>query len=543
MRSLGSVRWALVSIAILTCALMALPVGAAANDRGAASAQSLTLDWQACGDAGAECAKLEVPRNYRRPSGETLDVAVARIEATDPQRRIGSLFFNFGGPGAPAAIYVEAFGPDLFPTLSDRFDIIGVDPRGTGETEGAIDCAVEQESQGVYSQPFTTPLNLNVGDLIATDRRYISRCLRRNPEILPYVSTANTARDIDAVRAALGERRLSYLGFSYGTFLGATYASLFPNRYRALVLDGALDADRYINEPLLSLREQTAGFERAIGRFLAACEGDQTACSGFGGDDPWTAFDELIERADRQPLPAAQGRPVDGDDIRAAAAQVTYAKQFWGDLGLALAQGEAGDGTLLREWTDVFYGRLDDGSHDPFVDRYFTIGAVEQRYTRRVETYLDAGDHSWGLFDHFWFNHGYTELAWGLYPVDPRGVFRGPFKASGGGPTLLVVGTTYDPATPYRGSVRLAREIGNARLLTMRGDGHTAYGGNSACIDEAVDAYLEERVLPAEGTICRQEVEFSAPTLAQAQPETGMLAPRRPALPQVRPHLKPLIAR
>ena len=316
MSSSGRALRSLASVAILACALMALPVAATANDGRAAKAQPPTLDWQAFGDAGAECAKLEVPRDYRRPNGETLDVAVARVKAANPQRRIGSLFFNFGGPGAPAAIFVEAFGTDLFPTLSDRFDIVGMDPRGTGETEGAIDCAVDQEAEGVYSQPFTTPLNLNVGELIATDQRYIRRCLRRNPEILPYVSTANTARDMDEVRDALGERRLSYLGFSYGTFLGANYASLFPNNYRALVLDGALDADRYINEPLLSLREQTAGFERAIGRFLAACEGDQIACSGFGGDDPWTAFDELIERADRQPLPAAQGRPVECDDIR-----------------------------------------------------------------------------------------------------------------------------------------------------------------------------------------------------------------------------------
>ncbi|MGH2762138.1 MAG: alpha/beta hydrolase [Thermoleophilaceae bacterium] len=530
-------------VAVLACGLIAAPGAEAARADHGERAQEPALVWRACGDAGAECATLAVPRDYRRPHGEMLDVAVARARATDPERRIGTLFFNFGGPGAPAAAYVEAFGADLFPTLGDRFDVVGVDPRGTGRSEGAIDCAVDQERRGVYSQPFTTPLNLNVGRLIQTDQRYIGRCLQRNPEILPYVSTSNTARDMDRVRRALGERRLSYLGFSYGTFLGVTYASLFPNSYRALVLDGALDADRYINEPLLSLREQTAGFERAIGRFLAACEGDQAACSGFGGDEPWTAFDELIERADRQPLPAEQGRPVEGDDIRAASAQLVYAKQLWGDLGLALAQGEAGDGTLLRAWTDVFYGRRADGGYDPLLDRYFTIGALEQRYPRRVKTYLRAGDHSWGLFDHAYWNHGYTELAWGLYPVRPRGVFRGPFRASRRGPTVLVVGTTYDPATPYRGSARLARELGNARLLTMRGDGHTAYGGNSACIDEAVDAYLERKVVPAEGTTCRQEVPFTAPQPERARPEARTLAPRRPTLPQVRPHVRPLIRR
>lgn len=268
--------------------------------------------------------------------------------------------------------------------------------------------------------------------------------------LLPHFTTADTARDFDFVRRALGERKLSYLGFSYGTFLGATYASLFPDRYRALVLDGALDADRYINRPLLSLREQTAGFERAAGRFLQACAGNQAACGGFGGEDPWMALDELIERAEASPLPAAQGRPVDGDDIRAGVAVAIYNKGNWSFLGAALADGEAGDGTPLRVLADAFYGRNDDGTFDPLTDRCFNLGALEQRYPRDVGTYLDAGDHSWGLFDHFWWNHGYTELAWGLYPIDPQDAYYGPFKASRGGATVLVVGTTYDPATPYR---------------------------------------------------------------------------------------------
>jgi pimeloyl-ACP methyl ester carboxylesterase len=498
----------------------------------AASAHDPKLRWSPCGDAGAECATARVPLDYDKTHGRTLDVAVARVKATNPQRRIGSLFFNFGGPGAPAADAVEAAGADLFPTLSDRFDIVGVDPRGTGQNEGAIDCQVDQETQGVYSQPFTTPLNLDVGDLIRTDRRYIERCLRMSDtSLLPHFTTADTARDFDFVRRALGERKLSYLGFSYGTFLGATYASLFPDRYRALVLDGALDADRYINRPLLSLREQTAGFERAAGRFLQACAANQAACSGFGGEDPWMAFDELIERAEAAPLPSAQGRPVDGDDIRAGAAVALYNKGNWSFLGQALATGDAGNGTLLRVLTDAFYGRNPDGTFDPLSDRYFNLGALEQNYPRDIGTYLDAGDHSWGLFDHFYWNHGYTELAWGLYPVDPQDEYDGPFRASRSGPTVLVVGTTYDPATPYRGSVRLVRDLGNARLLTMRGDGHTAYGGNSACIDEAVDAYLEDGAVPASGTTCRQTVPFEAAAVS---------ARSRAARVVIRPHMRPL---
>jgi pimeloyl-ACP methyl ester carboxylesterase len=515
--------------------LLATGLALLAAGAGAPGAVAQELEWKACGDAGAECAKVTVPRDYAKPKGRTLEIAVTRVKATESQRRIGSLFFNLGGPGAPAGIYVERSGSELFGTLSDRFDIVGIDPRGTGDSEGAIDCEVDQEHEGVYSQPFTTPLNLDVNQLIATDQRYIQRCMQRNDaDLLPYVTTANTARDMDRVRDALGEDKLSYLGFSYGTFLGATYASLFPNRYRALVLDGALDADQYINRPLDNLREQTSGIERALGRFLAACAGDQVACSGFGGSDPWRAFDELIEQADRQPLPTAQGRAVDGDDIRAGSAQAMYAKSAWGELGRALAQAATGDGTLMRAITDGFYGRNEDGSYDPLLDRYYTISALEQRYPKSVDVYLDAGEHSWRLFDHAFWNHGYTELAWGLWPISPRGVFRGPFRAAPGGPAALVVATTYDPATPYRGSVALTRDLGNARLLTMAGDGHTAYGGNSSCIDATVDAYLENATVPAEGTTCVQDVPF-----APAAPSARTPAPQAGERPELRPHMRP----
>jgi pimeloyl-ACP methyl ester carboxylesterase len=322
---------------------------------------------------------------------------------------------------------------------------------------------------------------------------------------------------MDVLRAAVGDKKLTYLGFSYGTFLGATYESMFPARYRALVLDGALDADQYINRPTEGLQEQSAAFERALSRFFLACAAHKDVCP-FGGDDPGRAFDDLVGGLNAQPLPAtgSDPRPVDGEDAVVAANLATYAKQRWPMLAAALTQAAAGDGTGLRVMADAFYGRSDDGSYDPSGDRYFAIGALEQRYPRNVRFYLDAGRHSWGTFDHMWWNTGYTELAYGLYPVKPKGVFYGPFRANPSATTTLVVATRYDPATPYRGSVRLVTELGNARLLEMRGDGHTAYSRNSPCIDSAVDAYLKELTVPAKGTVCEQELPFQAPAPAAA---------------------------
>lgn len=503
----------------------------------AAFARAPSIDWQACEDAeGFECATVEVPRNYGNPDGPTVDLAVVRLPAQDEDARIGSLFVNFGGPGGDAVGTLKAIGAELFASLNDRFDIVGFDPRGTGESEDPIDCQVNQETVGAYRQPFTTPENLDVAAWVNVNRRYVRNCVRLNDwRDLSHATTGNAARDMNFLRAGVGDRRLSYLGFSYGTAIGATYATLFPKRHRALVLDGAFDVDKYMNKPLLSLREQSSGFEKGLGRYLQACAADQVACLGFGGGDPWTAYDELIERLEANPQPASATDPrlVDGDDVRAVALGLVYAKQAWPFLTAALATAQAGDYSVLREEVDSFYGVLEDGSYDPFTDRYYALGALEQRYPRNLFSYLEAGEHSWNLFDHFWWNSGYVELAWGLFPVEPRGAYYGPFEASASAPTTLVVGTTYDPATPYRGGRRLAADLGNTRFLTMRGDGHTAYGGNSACIDGAVDAYLEEGTLPDEGTVCRQEVAFEAPQLR------GLARAR--ARRVLEPHVKPLV--
>ncbi len=484
-----------------------------------------TLSWADCGEADdVECATAVLPRDYDGGSSR-VRIAVARVPAADEENRIGSLFFNFGGPGAPAAEYLEAFGRDLFPAaLTDRFDIVAMDPRGVGQSTPSIDCRVNQETEGIYSSPFTTPFNLDVPSLLAKQRSYVDRCVDLNGAILRHVSTANVARDLDRIRAALGERKISFLGFSYGTFLGATYASLFPQHYRAMVLDGPVDATYYINRPLQSLAEQTAGFELGFSRFMQACARDQDACSGFGGEDPWAAFDELVERANANPLPAAgvpdHPEPVSGDDIITATLYDLYNKRYWGEIAAALADAERGDGSFIRALVDGFYARREDGTYDPFIDRYFTIGASEQRYPRKLRPYLERGDESWAEFPHFFSNSGYVEIHYGLIraPRD-RDAYAGPFRIRDSAETALVVNTTYDPATPYRGGLRLVRDLGNARMLTMRGDNHTAYSGNSPCIDAAVEAYLLTKELPAQGTTCRQEVPFEryVPEGANAQ--------------------------
>ncbi len=518
--------------AVFACLAGAAPV---------AAAPAVQLQWAACGAAGAQCATATVSKDYDDAGAGTLDLAVARSPATDPSKRIGSLFFNLGGPGAGAANYIKAFGAGLFPVLNARFDIVGVDPRGTGGSV-PVDCKANQETQGVYSQPFTTPFTVDVSALVAKDQGYIARCVELNGDVLPYLSTANVARDLNAIREAVGDEKMTYLGFSYGTFLGATLQSLFPGKTRAVVLDGALDADQYINDPLSNLDEQTAGFERAISRFMSACAADRAGC-GFGGGDPLGTTDSLIDRADATPIAAssAPDRPVDGDDIRAALAQYVYAKSPVARPGrctrAAVAGRRLGDpadrGRLLRPPAD--------GSYDPGTDRYFLLSAGEQHYPSDTQPFLATGRQSYFDYDHAFWNHGYAELNWGLYPVRVLDAFDGPFRTTDADPTTLVVGTRYDPATPYKQAQRLVRELGNARLLTMNGDGHTAYDGdpsdgyNSECADKAIEAYLFELVLPAPGTECAQDQPAFPAALPPGARGPGTSTPKVVVAPHTRP--------
>jgi len=467
-----------------------------------------------------ECATADLPLDYdhAKDKNKRVEIAVARVPAADPAQRLGVLFFNFGGPGGAAVDYLQFVGASgLWHTLNQRYDIIAFDPRGVGQSTPSIDCHVNQQTTGIYSMPFPTPLTLDLEALIQKDKTYINACLT-NGEILEHVSTANVARDMDSIRDLLGESKLNYFGYSYGTFLGATYASLFPNNYRAMVLDGPVDATRYINKPWQQLSEQSAGFERAWGRFMQACAADQVACNGFGGSDPWDAYDRLVDQANASPIPATgyapDPTPVTGDDINVA---VTfggmYAKENWTPVSEALAEAAAGDASFMRFIVDeIVYGRdPGDGTYSPGNDRYFTIGATEQKYSKdQRDFFLDRGDEAWAIYPHVYFNNGYVELNYVMWPKHDKDAYYGPFRIRDSSPTPLVVATTYDPATPYAGALRYVRDLHNARLITMRGDGHTAYGGESACIDAAVNKYLLQGVLPAAGTTCKQDTTFGA---------------------------------
>jgi pimeloyl-ACP methyl ester carboxylesterase len=522
---------------VSTLTVLVLGAGTSVAAAGVPAAEPLpsevpALAWAGCGTtaaataAGVECATADLPMDHDEPEGARVQIAVARVPATDPANRIGSVFVNPGGPGGEFMTYLQRSGAGLFADLNARFDIVAFAPRGVAPSTPAVDCGFSA-TEGFFSQPAPTPFDVDPAALVASAQEYVDACVANNGEVLEHLSTANVARDMDALRAAVGDDRLTYLGFSYGTFLGATYAALFPDRYRALVLDGAVDPVEYLTDPVSSSTAQAAAFERALDRFAEACAVDQPACSGFGGPDPLLAYDRLLATAEAAPIPAPgypeDPRPVTADEIRGVTLTLLYAKRLWGLLAAALAAAEAGDASGVRALADqLLYA--DPASNDRFV----AISASEQQWPTDVDAYLERGAAEWAAFPHFWGSFAYSELPWGLWPVQDEDAYYGSYEVPETSPAPLVIGTTYDPATPYAGSVAMVEALGNARLLTMEGDGHTAYGGNSACIDSVTDAYLFDQALPAAGTVCQQEVSVVAPADVPVEAST---ATQRLAIP------------
>ncbi len=497
----------------LGCALVVLLCLGAAGD-----ASALTL--RPCGHHGFRCGRLRLPLDYGDPAGPNVSIAVTRLRARDPSRRIGTLFVNYGGPGGNAVATTQRVARSLFAAYRNRFDIVAFDPRGTGASRPTLDCGVDEESLGPYRLPFLPPEAFDQNRDVGIAQTYADRCAARNALIGAHVSTANVARDMDAVRAALGVRKVTYLGFSYGTLLGATYAALFGSHVRAIVLDGPVDPDQYLNHPIATLTAQSAGYERALGRYFDACS--RAHCHWLRRRAPFAAYDRLIRRAAAHPLrirhrSVARGdrRPVTGDLINWAVSDELYAKQLWPEMTVALNQAARGDGSLIRAISDESYGRRKNGGYTATLDRYFLIGASEQQYPRDLQPYLDAGAASVTASPHFFFNSGYSLLPYALYPLRDEDAFLGPFTLPATAPRALVVGTTFDPATPFAGARAMVADLGRARLLTMRGDGHTAYHQGSRCVDRAVDRYLVAGRLPGAGLSCRQHVPF--PPRARAQ--------------------------
>ena len=456
-------------------------VAACGNDVGG------SLTWQPCKEI-FECSTLSVPLDYEQPRGEKVQLALIRATARDPNRRLGVILANPGGPGVSGVEMAEAVYPELLSIgrdLTDRFDLVAFDPRGVGQST-AIDCVGGDLIDATRQLDTTADNSEEWLELHQVFGQLASGCADRGGRLAEFLATTNTARDMDQIRRALGEDQISYVGFSYGTYVGATYATLFPERIRAFVLD-AVEAP--FSNMEVHTNDQAVAYEQQLERFFDNC-GVESSCPFHGGQGPQTlgdAFDDLSRRTDIEPLPTTDGRPLSQSDLLAATQSLLRSGQ-WTELAESLTQAEAGRGDRLLEQADSFYGRNDNGDYSNFIESFYSIFYSDlpclSTTTRQLELFVeDVRTTAPRIGAHVVA----TVFACPYWPVRP-----GPPMAlhAPSAPRFLLVRGANDPATPYHWAGELAEALGNgSHLMTYTGEGHVALG-RSFCAIEAVIDYL-----------------------------------------------------
>jgi pimeloyl-ACP methyl ester carboxylesterase len=454
------------------------------------------FQWKTVGDGPAEEGFLEVPLDYADPTGEMISLYVVRSRAADPRKRIGALLVNPGGPGYGGTVLALNAEAIYGQSLLDSFDIIGWDPRGTGESEPFIDCVDDYDPYvGVETGPDSPEQE---AALEAAAAEFTAGCVERSGELLDHISTVDAARDMDAIRQALGEDTISYFGWSYGTQLGATWATLFPETVRAAVLDGSVNPTTGRVQGLI---DQTRGFDSTLATFLADCSADAT-CPFNNGGDAEAAFAALLASLEVTPVPTAAGRPnlVDGV-FEVGVALALYAESLGPQLAVALAAAQAGDGTGILSLYDQYYGRGTAGRYGNELEAYFAITCAD-------DPPADAGPAAiaeavaeranFVAVSRVPYTQAYELLVCASFPQFPTE----PFEITGNGaPPIMVVGNTGDPATPYEGSKVMAETLEKGFFVTVEANTHTAYGLND-CINSTIEEYLVDLTIPATDPVC-----------------------------------------
>ena len=459
------------------------------------------LQWRSC--SGGQCAQLEVPVDYAKPDGDTIKLALLRVPASSRGSRIGSLVVNPGGPGGSGVDYARAADFIVGPGVRRSYDIVGFDPRGVGRS-APIDCLSDRELDDFLGGD-PTPDDAAEQETFAAGARELGRkCEANAGPLLGHVSTVDAAKDMDVLRAALGERTLTYLGKSYGTYLGATYAGLFPTLVGRFVLDGVVPPDVTAEEVNIG---QAQGFDRATRAWAAYCVQQGDCPLGDTTEQVMEGLAAFLERVDRQPLPRTGDRAVteltEGWASTGIAAAM-YDDGMWSALIDALRDAQRGDGAALMEMANQYADRRPGGGYDGnIMEVIYAVNCLDKPESadladRRAQVErAEKAAPMWGRF------LAWSSLPCGTWPVESDAPDSGPRRISAtGAPPIVVIGTTRDPATPYDWSVRLRDQLDRASLITFDGDGHTAYTRSNSCVDDAVDRWYLHGDLPQDGLRC-----------------------------------------
>lgn len=455
-----------------------------------------TLEWTSC-ESLFECSTLTVPVDYDEPDGSTIELALLRAPAKDEAQ--GSLVVNPGGPGASGVDYAMMAGAVVSPGVRAAYDVVGFDPRGVARS-APVTCITDAQLDqflGSDPSPDDAAEEKQVEQLLED---FADACATNVGDLLGHVSTVEAAKDMDVLRAALGEQELTYLGASYGTFLGTTYASLFPDRVGRFVLDGAIDPT--LTGLAMGLG-QAAGFERATRAYVESCVSSGSCPLGDDVDAAMAAIPAFLDEVDADPLPVS-GDVV--DELTEGWAMLgiivaMYSQDIWPVLTQALERAEQGDGTLLMFLANSYASRHSDGTYTGNgMQAIYAVNCLDRPAEEGEDLDSAAVLRKFEQASPTWGRYLAGDGACEYWPVEAEETIE-DYSATGAAP-ILVIGTTRDPATPYEWAQSLAEILDSGVLISYDGDGHTAYGRSNDCVDDAVDAYLLEGTVPEDGLSC-----------------------------------------
>ncbi|OON81277.1 peptidase [Streptomyces tsukubensis] len=450
------------------------------------------------GGAKWQCATMQAPLDWGRPNGDTIDLALVRARASDSAHRIGSLLFNFGGPGGSGVTSLPAFGND-YAKLRTRYDLVSFDPRGVGRSAG-VTCEKDAALDEYFQQDSTPDDQREQKALISRTKAFNDACEKNSGRTLPHVATTDAARDMDLMRQVLGDKKLHYFGISYGTELGAVYAHLFPKKVGRAVFDAVVDPTQDSEQGSLG---QAKGFQLALDNFARDCVSKTSDCSiGDTQQDVKDRIAKLLKELDAKPLTGIGDRDLTQTSATSGIAQSLYSKDFWPYLTEGLEQAYDGDGRVLMALADSMNGRNEDGTYSNLQAANVSINCADDkpRYTPAdVEKKLPEFRESSPLFGDY--------LAWSMVSCTGwavPGAADHPDVSAAGSAPIVVIGNTGDPATPYEGAARMADALGKGVgvRMTYKGQGHGAYDSGSSCVRTAVNSYLLDGRVPQEGKVC-----------------------------------------
>jgi pimeloyl-ACP methyl ester carboxylesterase len=454
------------------------------------------IEWKACEGSTAtevECGNIEVPFDYADPDQGSFVLYVKKHNAASPADRIGSMMVNPGGPGFGGSSLADDAQYYFSQDLIDHFDIIAWDPRGTGETTPAVNCVDTFDEYFGLDSPPETPEEKQA--LIDASQAFNDKCAENSGTILPYISTMASAQDINSLRLALGEEKVSFFGFSYGSELGTTWATMFPETVRAIVVDGAVDPNASSTQEGLN---QAKGFEGQLSTFLKQCS-ERTTCEFHNNGDAEAAFDKLVLDIDTTPLEVSKDRTLVTQGVLfTAVAQAMYSDYYWPQLSEALHDAQLGDGKGILQLYDDYYQRNEDGTYGNELEAFLAISCLDdpgatsiKEVDSRIEEFIAAAPRLGGNFA-----YGYSCALWPVKQADKVAI-----TGKGAGP-IVVIGTTGDAATPLESTRNMALGLEQGILIVVEANQHTGYGANS-CVVKAVDEYLIKLIVPANETNCK----------------------------------------